>query len=110
MYESRKKARSLIGESSVSLAPLLPWVADSEAAAAAVAAQDDLLDRVDLKRVGGVLAGARGLANRGQALMLGMGDGGQGSGGGGSREARKRAFLRSHYLGIDREEEYEVSW
>ncbi|EPR62810.1 putative heat shock protein DNAJ pfj4 [Toxoplasma gondii TgCatPRC2] len=66
VYDRKQKPKYFIGEYSMSLVPLIPWVLDQQSAIEAVSPVNDFTDTVDLKHLGGLLRGFHGNSkNRG---------------------------------------------
>ncbi|PFH33328.1 putative heat shock protein DNAJ pfj4 [Besnoitia besnoiti] len=60
VYDRKQKPKYFIGEFSMSLVPLMPWVLDQQSAMEAVAPLNDFTDTVDLKHLGGLMRGVHG--------------------------------------------------
>ncbi|CDJ42504.1 C2 domain-containing protein, putative [Eimeria tenella] len=65
VYDRKVKPKYFIGQFTLSLIPLMPWIADVEAALDDVRPSRDYEDSIDLKKIGGIMRGSKGKNRRG---------------------------------------------
>nr|CEL66850.1 TPA: heat shock protein DNAJ pfj4, putative [Neospora caninum Liverpool] len=72
VYDRKQKPKYFIGEYSMSLVPLMPWVLDQQGAIEAVAPLNDFTDTVDLKHIGGLMRGFHGSSKKSGTGQIGL--------------------------------------
>eukprot|EP00382_Lankesteria_abbotti_P000584 CAMPEP_0113854392 /NCGR_PEP_ID=MMETSP0372-20130328/7288_1 /TAXON_ID=340204 /ORGANISM="Lankesteria abbotti" /LENGTH=1178 /DNA_ID=CAMNT_0000827543 /DNA_START=553 /DNA_END=4087 /DNA_ORIENTATION=- /assembly_acc=CAM_ASM_000359 len=73
VFDKKIKPKYLIGESTIQLLPLLPWVKDVKSATELVVAQDDFSQTINIKAIGDALRNMQGRLQGKQArLQLGI--------------------------------------
>ncbi|CDI81794.1 C2 domain-containing protein, putative [Eimeria acervulina] len=69
VYDRKIKPKYFIGQFSLSLIPLMPWIADVETALEDVRPSRDYEDSVNLKKLGGIMLGAKGRNQKGLSTV-----------------------------------------